>query len=554
MRPLLFTAAIIFLLAATVSAETKQKLNIEHATVFLNGAELTGSAKISLPTGESEIIFTNVAGNINQQSISVGADNNVAVQSVTFQNNYLGNDNLTPKAQALKDSLELLQKARQNLSNKIAVIDEQMEILAANRQIAGANTGLSVAELQKMLDLVKVKRTALLEEQTMFNESIRKTDERSAKLQRQFEEEQKRNVQPGGQIMVKFYSERPVSSNIAISYVTPNAGWSPTYDIRVNKLNGPVNLFYKANVYQNSGIKWDNIRISLSTGNPNEGAQSPTMNPWYLAFYQPRPVSYSSKALTSEEISKMPTRNTQQSIPSMSGGRSDASQYIVDGVQVQNAPPPMPTLNSYVQVDNSGVATSFDIDIPYTIPSDGQQHLVSIKGYELPATYRYYAVPKLDKDVFLQAQVTNWEQLDLLPGATNIFYEGTYVGRGYIDMRNTKDTMNISLGRDKKIIIKRERDKELRNVKTIGTNVRESFVYTIDIRNTRKESAELIIVDQFPVSNDKDIVIEDKDNGSAEYDENNGELKWKIKLNAGENKKLRFGYTVKYPKGRSINL
>jgi len=139
-----------------------------------------------------------------------------------------------------------------------------------------------------------------------------------------------------------------------------------------------------------------------------------------------------------------------------------------------------------------------------------------------------------------------------LPGQTNIFYEGTYVGQGYIDVRNVKDTMTLSLGRDKKVVVKRERDTKLRSVKTIGTNVRETFAYSVTVRNTRKEAINLTIQDQMPVSNDKDIVIEDKDTGGAEYDETTGMLKWNISIAPNEAKKTGFGYTLKYPKGKTI--
>ena len=69
-------------------AQTKQKVDIESATVFLNGAELFSKTKINLPAGESEILFTNIAGNVNQQSLNIGAGSGVVVQSATFQNNF----------------------------------------------------------------------------------------------------------------------------------------------------------------------------------------------------------------------------------------------------------------------------------------------------------------------------------------------------------------------------------------------------------------------------------------------------------------------------------
>ncbi|MBS1687634.1 MAG: DUF4139 domain-containing protein, partial [Bacteroidetes bacterium] len=301
-------------------------------------------------------------------------------------------------------------------------------------------------------------------------------------------------------------------------------------------------LFYKANVYQNSGIKWNNVHITLSTGNPSENAQPPVLTPNYLAFYQPPvPVrTYKSVTIESKEIERMPTRQTNDAVATAPG------VYQNSGAIAQSS------MDQYVQVDNAGINAKFDISLPYSIPSDGQQHLVAIKTYDMHASYRYYAVPKLNESVFLQAQVTNWEDLNLLPGNTNIFYEGSYVGQGNIDMRNTNDTLNFSLGKDKKIIIKRELDKERRSVKMIGSNVRETFAYNISIRNTRKDPADIVILDQIPVSNDKDIVIEDIDKNDGDYNENTGEVKWELNIKPNDTKKLHVGYTVKYPKGKTI--
>ncbi len=563
---------------AHLYAQTPQKLNIDEATVFLNGAELSSSAKINLVKGENEILFTNVAGDVNSQSLTVNATNGVVVEATTFQNNYLAAETFSPRAKDIKDSIELITENKGIITNKIAVLNEQVAILQGNRKVSGENTGLSVAELTKMLDLISSKMEGYLNQKNMEEALLKKADERLAKLKKQLDEEQKKDYQPGGQLLVKFYAKEATNSDVKITYIVPHAGWSATYDIMADDANSPIKLYYKANIYQNSGVKWNNVRLSLSTGNPKEGVQAPTMNPWYLAFYAP-PVSNQGLTNNANRIRSdagrngIPENKNMQYLPgssqgvedlvalspgmyqqkrggdlSMGGARSDGTLYIVDGVQVRGNT----SINNYVSVDNSGVSTTFDIDLPYTIPSDGQQHLVSIKKYEVPATYRYYAAPKIDKDAFLQAQITNWEDLNLLPGQTNIFYEGTYVGQGYMDVRNVKDTMTISLGRDKKIVIKRDQDKKLRSVKTVGTNIRETFAYTISIRNTRKETINLVLQDQQPVSNDKDLVIEDKNTGDSEYEETTGMMKWTLSLNANEAKNVNFGYTIKYPKGKTV--
>ncbi len=543
------------------TAQSTQKLKIEEAIVFLSGAELTSSAKVSLVKGENEVLFSNVAGDVNARSISVNASNGVIVESATFQNNFLGNEIISPRVKELKDSIELIIAAKKLMNDKIAVLNEQITVLQSNRKVGGDNTGLSVAELTKMLDIISSKMETYLNQKGKQEELLSKANERHAKLNSQLDEEQKKGVQPGGQMLVKFFAKEATTATIVIDYVVPGAGWSPTYDIMADAINVPVKLFYKANIYQNSGVNWNNVKLTLSTGNPNEGVNASGLEPWYLSFYVPQ--VYTNQAYSKSKMTNMPTAQMNDMISnapaayqsrrgeevSVGGARSSGSTYVVDGVQVSNNT----SINNYVTVDNAGVNTSFDIDLPYTIPCDGKEHLVAIKKFELPATYRYFVVPKLDKDAFLQAQVTNWEDLNLLPGTTNIFYEGTYVGQGMIDVRSVKDTFTISLGRDKKIVVKRERDTKLRSVKTIGTNVRETFAYSIVVRNARKENINLTIQDQMPVSNDNDIQLEDIDTGGSEYEANTGMMKWNMVVNQNETKKVGFGFTVKYPKGKIIN-
>jgi len=551
-------ASLCLISYGNIYAQQTQKLNIDQATVFLSGAELVSTAQINLQKGDNEVVFTNVAGDVNTESIAVSATNETAVTSVTFQNNYLAPEALSPRAKTIKDSIETVKEEQEALNNKIMVLKEEVAILFNNQKISGDNTGLSVAEVTKMLDLVNARMEGYLTQQKKEEHLLSKTNEILDHLNKQLAAEQKKE-QPGGQLIVKLYAKEATTSNISVDYVVPNAGWSPTYDIMADNTSSPVKLFYKANIHQNSGIKWNNVRLTLSSGNPTQGMQAPLLEPSYLSFYSPSDLTYQwsnkNKQIATNQITDLVALapgvyETQKGKNGYIGGaRSDGTTYTIDGVTVQGAA----TINNYVAVDNAGINTSFDIDIPYTIPSDGQEHLVAIKKYELPATYRYYAVPKIDKDAFLQAQITNWEELNLLPGKTNIFYEGTYVGEGAIDVRNTRDTMTISLGRDKKIVVKRTQDVKQHSVKTIGSNERETFAYTITVRNTRKENITIVVQDQIPVSNDKDIVLEDKETGDAQYDETSGLLKWTVSLSGNETKSLPFGYTVKYPKGKTVN-
>ena len=569
---ILYLAGVVIFYPTAVRAQQHYQLKIEEAVVFLSSAELTSTAQVNLAKGENELLFTNVASNINKQSINVGASNGVVVEGASFLNNYLGEEVVPARVKEIKDSINQIAAAKGLSADKLTVLAEQIAVLNSNRKVSGERTGLNTAELTKMLDLLDARLEGYLNRKGRQEELLRKANEQLDKLNSQLYEEQKKGLHPIGQILVKFYAPEAIATKVMIDYVAAQAGWTPAYDIMADAVNMPIKLAYKANIFQSTGVDWNKVKLSLSTGNPNEGVNAPVLPAWYLAFYRPPVALNQNRVLSNAEIATIPTSQVTDVVSttygvyqsqrgadvSLGGGRSTGTRYIIDGVQVQGstgvdmAQGNTASIDNYVTVDNAGVNTTFDIDLPYTIPCDGKEHMVAVKKYELPATYRYYAAPKLDQDAFLQAQITNWEDLNLLPGQTNIFYEGTYVGQGMLDAHNVKDTMAISLGRDKKIMVKRERDTKRTSSKSIGYNVRETFAYSITVRNTRKESVNLTILDQMPVSNDKSIVLEDMDYGDSDSNEKTGIMKWYVAIGPNETKKLGFGFTVKYPKGKVV--
>lgn len=537
---------------ATTTATLAQKatpLKLESATVFLNSAEMNSTASLFVKKGENEIRFSNVAGNLNVESIVVRTTNGVLVTSTTFQNNYLEEDEkISPKAQQYKDSIEILNQQVTPINNRLAVLNEQLLVLQTNRKIGNDHVGMSTTELLKMLELVNSKMEQILNDKNKQELNIRKINDRIALIQKQLDAEQQKEYQPGGQLLIKLYAKENTNTSVYVTYVTANAGWSPTYELWAESALKPVQLMYKANVHQNCGVSWDNVHLSLSTGNPQQGMTTPVLQPWSLAYFMPQPA-YRNTMAKSKAATMDDAQMNEQAAPvavTLSGSASMSASYY--------SAPPVSGIATYVTVDNSGVNTTFDIDIPYTIPGDGQEHMVSIKKYDAKGTFAHFAIPKMDKDAFLQTKVTGWEEFNLMPGSATIFYEGSYVGTTTIDPNSVQDTMSVSLGRDKKIVITRERDAKMRSTKTIGSNVRESFAYTISLRNTHKEPITIEIEDQIPVSTEQDIVIEDLETDKATVEETTGKLKWTLTIPANETKKVHFGFTVKYPKGKKVIL
>jgi uncharacterized protein (TIGR02231 family) len=211
-------------------------------------------------------------------------------------------------------------------------------------------------------------------------------------------------------------------------------------------------------------------------------------------------------------------------------------------------------MNDYVNVKDNELNVVFDIDLPYDVPSNGKEQNVNLKDFKVPAHYKYYSVPRLDKDAYLVGEIVDWEALNLLPGEANIIFEGTYIGKTSIDANSVLDTLNLTFGRDKRVMITREKLTDFSSVKFLGSNKKQTFAYEITVRNNKKETIQMELRDQYPLSTNKDIEVEVLQTDGASVDAETGILTWKPQLAPGEIKKYRVSYSVKYPKDKLINL
>jgi uncharacterized protein (TIGR02231 family) len=210
------------------------------------------------------------------------------------------------------------------------------------------------------------------------------------------------------------------------------------------------------------------------------------------------------------------------------------------------------SVSQYTEITENQLNVSFDIDIPYDIASNGKQHSVTLKEIKLPATYKHYSIPKLEQEAFLLAEISDYAKYNLLKGEANIIFEGMYIGKTSINPSQTADTLNLRMGRDKKISVKRELIAEKSSTKFLSSGREQVFTYDIIIRNNKKEEANLTQKDQNPISTDKEIEVELLQSDSAKVETETGILSWELILKPGETKKVRISYRVKAPKSKPV--
>lgn len=531
---------IPLLLISILSAFTSSAQDItitsqlKEATVFLQGAQISRQANAQIPSGISRIIITDLPEDINPQSIQIKGSGNFTVLSVNHQMNYLKAQEKTSQQKTLEDSLKYYKERIEFENAMLKVVNEEESLLMANKNLGGSETGLKVTELKEAADFFKIRLSDIKTRQLQTTRRIREMQEKHDRIFNQIRQLQGIARRPQSEIVVTVSATAATRGEFTISYIGNNASWAPVYDIRASNVNQPIDLMFKANVFQSTGEDWNNIRLTLSTGNPMMSGQMPQLATWWLNFHVP------VQHIEGLRMSQRP-KQAEMAAPMAFG----------DEIMMEVA---ARTGGDYTTVAQNQTTVDYVIATPYNIPSGNNPQVVEIQKYQLPAQFEYYCVPKLDRDAFLVARVTGWEQYNFLAGQANLFFEGTYLGESFIDPANTSDTLNLSFGRDKGIVVTREKRKDFTARRLIGNRQTETIAWEISIRNNKRQGIKLNILDQIPVSTTKEIEITADEISGASLNKETGLLKWILDLKASENKKLNLTYSAKYPKNQKVIL
>ena len=570
---------------------------LKSAIVYRSGAELFHTAKVTLDQGNNEFIIDGISTRIELNSVRITAENsNLAIMSVEFSTNHLKVPVQTAEVKKLEDSVDLINKELLLVQSNISTTEDLQSVLAANKSLAGTQNGVSVAELTKLMDYYRSKATELQRELLQLKDKEKKLQLTVIRINKQIKEEEQKNVSTSGQLQFQAFVPSAGTYNLTVSYITPLAAWNPAYDLRVDNITKPVNIGFKAKLTQTSGIDWKNVKLVLASSMPNLNATAPELQSWLLAFRDNNlsdqfagavpglqirgqnalnevvVTAYSSKKTRSDESVDEPepvyvvngrimskkefgainpkaikSINVLKdaSAAALYGARAAGGAIVVDLKQ---------GLEDYVAETENELNVTYEIDLPYDVPTNGKEQVVALKEKTVDASYKYFSAPVKDKDAYLLGCIPGWESLQLLPGDANIIFEGTYIGKTFINPSSTSDTLNITLGKDKRVVITREKLKDFSSVKFMGNNKKQVLTYEIVVKNNKKEAIQLQVKDLFPIPTDKEIEVELLDFSGATVDKETSFLTWNLQLKPGEIKKMRMSYSVKYPKDKQLSL
>lgn len=530
---------------------------ISEVTVYTQGAQVYRKASFNVKPGITELIIEGISPFIDPKSLQVKALGNVVLIDSKYSTFYPEPEVVKLEGLPLKirKDIQLLQDSIAVLDYEIREIQDEIDVLAASKNILSNNGAIrgqgkvndSIQLLKQALEYYQLKMNEINKKMLALNKRKSEKDfKRSGMFSRLQDLKNYQNSAtpetpkgPIHRIVVTLSSKEVVAGKLTVSYLVSNASWTPMYDLRSDITTGKVNLTYKAHVSQTTGEDWDDVRLTVSTNNPYQNKTRPVLHPWYIDYY-----TYTINApVSGYAYSNAPVyQQAESEKKEMSNG--------VDEVVLEDAQ----TAYDFTTMIDRVLSAEFKIDLPYSIKSDGEEHMVLIKNIDLNATYKYISVPKLDASAYLVAQIVKLDELQLVPATANIFFDGTYIGETYLDPTTMDDTLSLSLGKDPNIIVKRTLLKKEMKEKIVGNTKERTMSYEIEIKNLKSTSISLIVKDQLPVTQNADIIIEPIDIDKANYNTVTGILNWEFDLKAKENKKIRFSYRVKHNKDQNVVL
>lgn len=617
----------IIILCLSFSISFSQEINekvinseIDQVTVFIKGAQIVRKESVELRKGKTILKFTNLSPFINSKSVQVKANGNLTVLSVNHQQNFIDKLEKQKELIELESELEKITGLLKLEKTHLEILKEELAFLRENRNIGGKNQELSVTNLKEASNFYSSKLTSLKLKEIDRNKTLLDLREKEFDIQNQIKTMTSERKYANGEILVKVESKGSSMSDFEISYVVGNAGWLPTYDIRAKNVNESIELIYKANVKQDTKVDWKNVKLRLSSADPNLSGVAPELKTYYLNYNtappsynrsisqvkgrvfdsdsQPLPGVYvmvkgttigtttdfdGNYSITIPETSSQlefafigfetHTLNISSSVHNVNMEESSESleEVVVTALGVSREKKSLgystqeiktsdvdirgasSTSIPLAQVENQ-TTVNFEIEMPYSIMSDNKSYSVDMVNYNLPAAYQYYSVPKIEKEAFLIASIKDWEQYNLLEGEANIFFEGTYVGKTILDVRYASDSLQISLGRDKNVVIDRQKISNFSSKKFIGSKKEENRDWRIIVKNNKSERINMLVLDQIPLSTLDEIKVEILEFSNGKQDLNTGKIQWEFDLEPNKSKIIDLKYLVKYPKNRNLIL
>ena len=520
---------ILFLFAnSCIFAQSSISIDsrVKSVQIFQPGATIYREAKVQIGPGQHDLVFKGLSIGLDPNTIQLYGNDRIEIISFELKNLGVANLESSKEYKALEGKILENKDAIADLDAELEALRIEKNILEENRKIGG-NSGYSMEQLQAINTYAKKQILSNSKAYYQVNKKKQELNEKLKSLTNDLNELRRKLNQLQSAIIVRVNCEKAVNTQLGLSYsYRSNINWDPLYRLEFSGLDQGLKLDQLASIYQNTGENLNGVEITLSTGSPSYNNQVPRLQTNFINLYVP----YTNR-----------------------GAQADEPAMLQEVVIADQRKASLQKLSSNRLEENALMETRQDFKLQgkYLLPN-GKQETVALRSLELEADYHYETVPKLDPTVYLMAKLKNYEAYQLIPGKVSIFNQGAFSGSFFTDFKSVDGKLALSLGQDRSFDISYERVfNEERTTLFGGTKV-ELYHYRIKLKPSRVNGNELIVKDQIPISQNRDLKVKLLESVGADYDSETGFLSWKMQLLNTGPKQIDFKYELKYPSDQEV--
>lgn len=539
----------VFLLPLTILAdEIELESAITQVSLFRDGALVTREGTVNVPAGKSILVFKNLPSQVDTSALQTNfldATNGLIRNAKIFRPEERQESDIV---KAIRDRLDTAKKDKERQQRLQSEAKANIAFATAMRESFAAEFGkidegqsLSLDQARELNAFAQQTQTDAYKTIDQSELAIREIDERIQEIETELREAVETAALLSSIAEVEIEMDSASEVGIALSYLANNARWVPQYELRASPDRGSLDFGYFASVWQRTGENWSDITLSLQTNQASRQGNVPEPPPLVV---RKREDTYRRRAVLEEGVVEL-------SPFSVSADKAEgySATETISGTRL-----------SQQQVAVTASTVSFQATIPgqITVPSSKDSSAYKVLEESIEAEFWSESVPRLQLDAYLRAKLKNTLPLPILPGRALAFVDGKLSSKVFLDKILPDEETEISLGVDGNIAVKRtegaQKDSDSGFIDKTTTLKRE---YRNSVVNQRNVAHKVIIVDQFPISQNSKIEIrriapKDSDVVIDEENENNGIFQWEAVLQPKAERTFVTAYDVVYPRDWNI--
>lgn len=547
-RPILaFLLALSLPTAAPALTEVKGSSRVDAVTVYLSGARVTRTVRADLPAGDVRLLVEGLPAGIADDSVRVvgqgsgrGKIYGVSVEAVTKA------EAMDAAARDAEERLEKLQLEDRALEDQAKVADGRRKFVESMRSTYSeeraknlAVRGVTAKEWADLTGFVEGQLSSAAAEVRKVEASRRELARRIAAARAELEKLRAKRSETTKTVAIELGVERAGAFEVAVSYVAGAASWRPVWDARLDPDKEAMELSLRAEITQQSGEDWKDVKLAVSTAQPGRGLFVPKLEShWLTAAAPPAPVY---RAKSARGMAAPAPAMAMKEAPSMAAAEEPES-YALEA----------PTATA----EQGLLAATFTTPRRETVDGSGRARSVALNRFPLKAKIARVTAPRVEPAVFLTAKAVNETGLPLLGGMAGVYVGDEFVGRAPLPATPPGGEVELAFGADERVEVERrvlERNHESAGI----VSKDEVFKYRVRVvlKNRYPAPIDVRLLDLVPVSRDEKIQVKLLDGSTAatrEDPERPGVKTWEVKLGAREERAIELRYEVRYPRGFPI--